>query len=105
MSLVRPKISGCQGTNRNPVTGVKMTGGLDVPFNITSFEVVDERPLIIPEWAQEGYGALYEYSKAPQFGDINVRTSKTRFYKLPAARFIYTRFKNSEIFETIFYNF
>ena len=61
------------------VRGVKITGDLNVPFSETSFEVVDDRPLIIPEEAQKSLRDLATYMENPQFGDANQDTKETKF--------------------------
>ena len=48
-------------TGARGVRGVKITGDLNVPFSETSFEVVDDRPLIIPEEAQKSLRDLATY--------------------------------------------
>ena len=57
-----------------------MTGDPNVPFSTTSFEIIEERPLIIPEEAQSSNQALITYSETPQFGDMSVSGQKEFCY-------------------------
>ena len=70
ISLQLPE-SGAKG-----VKGVKLTGDSNVPFGETSFEIIDDRPLILPPDVRGSYSDLSSYLDNPEFStaaqDLNV---------------------------------